>query len=230
MTKRIPGAALAALLLVTSVAAGDVSSFVNLGFSKDSAYFMFGQYGADLATGKPYAELYLVDTKKNDFVPKGSVRRVFDAALEAGQDTAGALYSLFGENAALAKTYKIDHLSPGRILYVLLDGAEPPTSLSFRDFKSGASYELAMKKSVSEGKDGISSSFGLTVQSTGANGTVKRVDAGNPDIKRKDVKDYVIRRVLLAPDDRTLVIIIEKSMTTKGDASVRSMVETLRLP
>ena len=110
---------------------------MNLGFSPDSAYFLFGQYGIDQAAGKPYAETYLVDNKRNDFVDKGVARRTFDAALEPGQDASGALFALVGDEESLVKKYKIDQLRPGRLLYVLMDGQEPPAISRFRDFKNG---------------------------------------------------------------------------------------------
>jgi predicted secreted protein len=228
--KRSILAAFAALVLLLPAAAGDIATFVNLGFSGDSAYFMFGQYGVDPATGKPYAETYLVDTKKNDFVRNGVARKVFDVRTEPGQDLSGALFALYGEALPLVKSCRIDPLSTGRLLYVLLDGEEPPASLSFRDFRTEASFEVTLQKSVSENKDSVTSSFGLAVSVTAKDGGIKRVTAGNPGIKRAGVKDYVIRRIIVAPDEKTLVLIIEKRMATKGDQAVRYMVETLRLP
>jgi predicted secreted protein len=228
--KRSILAAVAALALLVPAAAGDIATFVNLGFSPDSAFFMFGQYGLDSGGGKPYAETYMVDTKKNDFVKNGVMRRVFDAKVEPGQDVQGALFALYGENLPLVKSCKIDNLATGRLLYVLLDGEEPPATLSFRDFKTGAAYDIALQKKVSESKDSVVSSFGLAVSVTLKDGTVKRVTAGNPDIKRSGVKDYVIRRIIIAPDEKTLVLIIEKNMAQKGDQAVRYMVETLKLP
>ena len=41
--------------------AGDFATFQNLGFSADSKYFMFAQYGAVEKTALPYAELFVVD-------------------------------------------------------------------------------------------------------------------------------------------------------------------------
>ncbi len=49
-------------------------------------------------------------------------------------------------------------------------------------------------------------------------------------MKRPGVRDYVVRRVIVAPDEKTLVLIIEKRMTRKGDPSVRYMIESIRLP
>jgi Predicted secreted protein len=210
--------------------AGDVASFVNLGFSADSGYFMFGQYGVDQGTGKPYAETYLVDNGRNDFVAKGTVRKTFDAALEPGQDALGAIFTLVGDQQSLIKKYKIDHLRPGRLLYVLMDGQEPPASLSFRDFKTDAAYEISLNQSASEQKGASVASFGIAVSYTAKDGTTKRIVGGNPDIKRQGVKDYAIRRIIAAPDEKHLIFIIEKRTVEKGDAAVRYMVEALKLP
>jgi predicted secreted protein len=218
------------LAFAASAAAGDVATFVNLGFSADSAYFMFGQYGIDPKAGKPYAETYLVDNLKNDFVPKGVARRTYDSAIEPGQETTGAIFSLYGDQIDLVKKYKIDGLKPGRLLYVLMDGQEPPASLSFRDFKTEASYDISLSQSSSTAGSAITSSFGIAVSYTAKGGEAKRVVGGNPDIKRSGVKAYVIRRIFIAPDEKTLVFIVEKRTVEKGDPGVRYMVEALRLP
>jgi predicted secreted protein len=210
--------------------AGDVATFVDLGFSPDSSYFMFGQYGVDQASGSPYAETYLVDNKKNDFVRDGVARKIYDTKLEPGQDASGAFYALFADEASLAKKYKIDHLKPGRLLYILVDGQEPPATLSFRDFKSGASYEVALNQKAAEAGGSVSSSFGIAVSRAAKDGAAKRVVGGNPDIKRAGVKAYVIRRIIAAPDERTLVFILEKRMVDKSGGAIRYMIEALKLP
>jgi len=230
MKKRSLFAAASFLVAIIPAFAGDVATFVNLGFSPDSAYFLFGQYGIDQAAGKPYAETYLVDNKRNDFVAKGVARRSFDNALEPGQDALGALFSLVGEQQTLVRKYKIDNLRSGRLLYVLMDGQEPPAILSFRDFKNGSAYEVSLNQSSTELKGTAAASFGLALTLTAKDGTVKRVVGGNPDIKRQGVKSYVIRRIIAAPDEKTLVFIVEKRTVDKGDPAVRYMVEALKLP
>jgi predicted secreted protein len=229
MTKRSLLIAALTIALGAPLFAGDVPTFVDLGFSADSAFFMFGQYGIDSRASKPYAELYLVDTRKNDFAPRGVVRKNFDATLEPGQDTSGALFSLYASSLPLVKSYKIDHLKPGRLLY-LLDGGELPATLSFRDFKTGTSYDISLAKSVVDKGGGIVSSFGLSIAATDTKGGVRRVTGGSPEVKRAGVSDYIVRRIIMAPDEKTLVLIIEKSLSDKGDSSVRYMVETVRLP
>ncbi len=218
------------LVSLASAQAGDVATFVNLGFSADSSFFMFGQYGFDAASGKLYAETYLVDNKKNDFVPKGVARRTFDCAIEPGQETSGAIFSLYGDQIDLVKKYKIDNLKPGRLLYVLIDGLEPPSSLSFPDYKTGATFEISLNQSAAKSGATVTSSFGIAVSYTAKGGETKRVVGGNPDIKRKGVESYLIRRLFIAPDEKTLVFIVEKRTMSKGDPGVRYMVEALRLP
>ncbi|MCX7023557.1 MAG: DUF2259 domain-containing protein [Spirochaetes bacterium] len=220
----------AALIVVSTAAAGDVPELVNLGFSPDSAFFLFGQYGIDEATGQPYAELYLVDTKRNEFVPQGAVRKSFPTKLEPGQDPAGALFALYAEHVEAVKKRRIDHLKQGRLIYVLLNGAPQADALQFQDFKTQAQYGVKLAQSVVERNGAASSSFGISVTVTGKDGIVKRFEAGNPTYSRDGVAGYAIRRILVAPDERTLVFIVEKKLSSAKGAGYSYMVETVLVP
>ena len=54
--------------------AGDVANLVNLGFSPDGMTYAFGEYGITDQTYRSYAEIYIVDVAKNDFVKSGIPR------------------------------------------------------------------------------------------------------------------------------------------------------------
>ena len=191
---------------------------------------MFGQYGLEAGTGRPWAEIAVVDTKRNDFVPGTHLSKTFDTKVEAGQSPIGALFSLFADDLAKTKSAKIDFLQSGRLIYALVDGAEVPQTLEFRDFANDDAWQIAMLKSIKQDKDIVRSSFGLSIQKTAKDGTVQRLTAGNPDILRDGVKDYAIRNVIVGPDSHSVVLVIEKILDNKGDPSLRYMVETLRLP
>jgi len=223
--------AIVALMLafVSAAFAGDVATLVNLGFSPDSAYFMFGFYGLNVATDKPYAEVYLVDTAKNDFVSGGAFKGMYGAELQPGWDPAGGFYKLFSDATPMARKYRIDHLAQGRLVYLLINGEDGPDALSFKDFDTGAQWDVALKETVEEKAGAISSSFGLEV-SVESGGKKSSVKAGNPTIKRKGVADYTIREIIVAPDGRTVVMIIEKLVKSADGSSVHYMVETFRLP
>jgi len=222
--------AVVAVLVLFPLAAGDVASFANLGFSPDGSRFLFGQYGLEASTGNAWAEIAIVDTKRNDFVPGTHLQKTFGIKIEAGQSPIGALFSLFGDDLARAKSAKIDYLENGRLIYALVDGAEVPQTLEFRDFSTDDAWQISMLKSIKQDKDIVRSSFGLAIQKTAKDGTVQRLTAGNPDILRDGVKDYVIRNVIVGPDGHSVVLVIEKIMDEKGNPSIRYMVETLRLP
>jgi predicted secreted protein len=218
------------MLLAASMAfAGDIATFVNLGFSDDSTFFMFGQYGLDQGPNASYADIFTVDNVRNAFVPKGVLKSTNNAPLDIGQDGSGLFYNLLYENAANAKKYRIDHLNQGRLLYVLLDGEEPKSELSFRDFKTQAEYGISLGKKFIESGDTAVSSFSLRIEVVEPSGAVKRVDAGSPSIKRPGVTDYVIRRVILSPDSRYLVVVIEKKTQAPEGSSVRYMVEPVKI-
>jgi predicted secreted protein len=217
------------LALASTAFAGDVATLVNLGFSPDSAYFMFGFYGMDTANGKPYAEVFIVDTKRNDFVPGGIFKGMYGAELQPGWNPAGGFFKLFSDASPMARKYKIDHLSQGRLVYLLIDGDSGPDALSFKDFDTGAQWDVALKESVEEKAGAITSSFGLEV-SVGQDGKKASVKAGNPKIKRKGVANYTIRQIVTAPDGKTVVMLIEKLEKSASGSSIHYMVETFRLP
>ena len=63
MAKRL-SLGLAVFLAATLAAgAGDIAQFVNLGFSADSKYFMFGQYGVLQKTSTPWDPLASKSTR-----------------------------------------------------------------------------------------------------------------------------------------------------------------------
>jgi predicted secreted protein len=223
--------AIALTLLASPLWAGDVASFVNLGFSPDSGFYMFGQYGVDTQTGTPYAETFVVDTKKNDFVQKGTARMTYAVRPEPGQDPAAAFYALLADQgAAKIKEYKIDPLRQGRIVYLLVNGDTPSDALSFKDYKTEAQWEVQLRPTSVEVNGEVTSSFGITVTITAKGGSVKKFEAGNPGIRRRGVRGYALRRILMTPDEKTIVFIVEKRVVTKEGDSVRYMVETVRLP
>ena len=75
-----------------AASAGDIARFVNLGFSPDSRYFMFGQYGIQEKGSAPWAESYIVDVKANAFVPRGVHKVTGSQPVDPGTDGIGALF------------------------------------------------------------------------------------------------------------------------------------------
>ncbi len=208
--------------------AGDIATFQNLGFSQDSRYYMFAQYGAEEKTSLPYAEAYVVEVAANRFAPGGAEKATYKVPIEPGTDGLGALFKLLSESPQLGKRYGIDHVLTGRLVYILLDGAEPKSQLEFRDFQGKKKYRITLNQSSSGSGDSLKAAFHLVVTVEEPSGRITSHTVGLPDYWRKGVRRYRIKQVLLAPDDRSLVMVIEKEEQDSAGANVRYMVETLK--
>jgi predicted secreted protein len=230
MMKRLSVVLALLLTMPLALLAGDLATLVNLGFSPDSAYFMFGFYGYDGSTSKPYAEIFIVDTARNNFVNGGTFKGLYAVTPEPGWHPAGAFYKVFSDASALARKYRIDHLAQGRLVYLLMDGQDGPDTLSFKDFKTGSQWDITLTETIEESRGTIMSSFGLGITVKDANGRSVSVKAGNPHIKRQGVTNYTIRGIVLAPNGKTVAMLIERAEKLSTGTGIRYMVETFRLP
>lgn len=222
------------VFLAAALPAGDIATFVNLGFSDDSRYFMFGQYGADEETAKLYAELYAVDVRANRFVSSGSKKATYDEQIAPGQDGIGALITLYRDTIGIVQQHRINHMMSGRLLYLLVNGDEPKSNLKFRDFETGRAYTISLVQSSSGSGESLSSSFHINVTvEKGAKGSpqysLRQYTVGLPTYRRTGVANYRITQVLASPGEGSLIFVIEKEEVAKSGVNVRFMVETLQL-
>ena len=221
------------ILSAASLWAGDLASFVDLGFSPDGRVYMFAQYGVQAGALKPWADLFVVDVTRNSFVSGGKVSYTHDSPIVAGQDGSGALYRLIARNAALADRYGISFPNQGQPLYVALSG-ESSTSgetIEFRDFDSRRSYQARLVSSVEGSGRNMRSSFYINLESASDSGQRKTYALGDPDMKRPLIVSYHIKKVIIDPHGDSIVFVIEMKRQVEGGGGydIRYMVETLRL-
>jgi predicted secreted protein len=233
MNKRVFFLITALILAGSFLWAGDTAVFVDLGFSPDGRIYMFGQYGVQSGSLKPWADLYVVDVPANAFVPGGKISYIHDSPVIAGQDGSGALYRIVSRNTALADRYNINFLHQGQPLYVSLEnGIIPPggESIEFRDFEKEASFRAVLRATVEGYGSSVKSSFYIALDRSDRNGAVKSYVVGNPQIKRNNIVSYRIRKVMVAPRDGSIVFVIEmKKQNPDGSTDIHYMVETLRI-
>ena len=217
------------LLAITGLWAGDTATFVDLGFSSDGRTFMFAQYGVQSSTLRPWADLSIVDVPSNDFVSGGRVSYVNDAPVVAGQDGSGALYRLIANNASLAERYKINYCFQGQPLYISMNSTSSLETLEFRDFESGASYKANLVSFVEGFGPGLKSSFYINLEQTARDGSKKVYTVGTPQHQRPLIASYRIRKVMIAPQDGSMIMVIEMRRQDGADFDIRYMVEAVRL-
>jgi predicted secreted protein len=213
--------------------AGDNASFVDLGFSPDGRIYMFAQYGVESDTLRPWAELAVVDVPKNNFVPGGRVSYTHTGTVTNGQDGSGALYRLIARNGALADRYGVDYLRQGSPLYISLENSDKAGDggeiIEFRDFQAGVSYTATLIPTLEGGGSAMKSSFFINLERTARNGSKRTYTVGTPTVKRPLISSYRIRKVMVAPQDGSLIFVIEMKRPGDGGFDIRYMAEALKL-
>ncbi|GHT69383.1 hypothetical protein FACS1894110_18720 [Spirochaetia bacterium] len=222
--------ACALVLCASTLWAGDMASFVDLGFSPDGRTYMFSQYGVQSGTLRPWAELFVVDVPRNDFVNGGRIAFTHNSPVISGSDGSSAFYRLIARNAALAERYRINFLLQGQPLYISLDTNEvigQGETIEFRDFEAGNSYKASLMPLVEGSGNNLRSSFHITLDRVTRNGDRKTYMVGNPQIKRALVASYKIKKVVIAPNDGSVIFVIEMKIQTDDGYDIRYMVEAL---
>ncbi len=217
------------ILFASALFAGDVAEYVNLGFSDNSEYFMFGLYGIEYNTSNPYAELYTVKVSENRFAKDGVFKKIYPYSIQPGQDGSGALFNLLSKNRKSIDRFNINHINKGRIVYLLINGDEPKDVLEFRDFKNNGRYKVTLVQKQYGTEKNPMASFHIDLNVTDKTNTISDYRVGLPDYKRKGVLKYRIKQVMFAPNEKSLVFVVEKEMVDGTGPSIRYMVETVNL-
>ncbi|MDR1470869.1 MAG: DUF2259 domain-containing protein [Spirochaetaceae bacterium] len=215
------------LVCAAGAFAGDVASFVDLGFSEDGRIFMFAQYGVSESSLKPWAEMRIIDVRSNEFIPNGRFNYTHTDRIAAGQDGSGALFRLIARNAQEIERYAIPFLYQGIPLYIsLLDGHTPGgDSIDFRDFEGGVTYTAKIVPYTEGYGETLRSSFFIELHGIDKKGVSRTFTVGSPNVKRNGVLSYSIKKVLVAPNRLSMVFVIEMRVQNGNGPDIRYMVE-----
>lgn len=226
-----------ALILACSFStlfAGDVASFVDLGFSDDGKYYFFGQYGKTDKKFQGYAEIYQVDIAENDYVD-GGVFKIAPSAVTAGKNGYEVYEALEAKSYYYLKNYKYEKANIDHVLYILDDVNKTGTDeIIFTDFRGSNietpdSYHIRLVPTISGSGKNVKSSFYITVQKQNAEGkTISEMKVGTPSIVRKGVCNYKIERIFCDNEERKLIFIIEKMIEDDTGISIRYMIEAAK--
>ena len=210
--------------------AGDTATFVDLGFSRDGRTYMFGQFGVQSETLRPWADLFIVDVETNSFVSGGRSSFVHDRPIVAGQNGSGALFHLIAQNSTLAAIHNIDNTFQGKPLFISLDTRpdDPPGTIEFRDFENGSFYRASLVSRVEGSSSSFRSSFHINLERIERDGSVRTFQIGNPQLMRPSISAYHIRQVIIPPSSGSMIFVIEMIVRDGEHFDVRYMVEAVR--
>jgi predicted secreted protein len=208
--------------------AGDTATFVDLGFSPDGRIFVFAQYGVQSGTLRPWADLFVVDVERNNFVSGGRVSYVHDHPVLSGQDGQGALHQIIARNAGLSERHRVNHCFQGRPLYIAGDDSFVQAA-EFRDFASGDSYRAVLVQQHEGSDANLRSSFHISIERTLRDGSRRTYTVGTPQLRRPLISSYRIREVIVSPNGASMILVIEMIRQEGANTDIRYMVEALRL-
>ncbi len=236
----------AAFLFFASAAfsfAGDAAAFSDIGFSEDGRTYIFAEYGKTDKSFQAYAEIYVVDVAKNDYVP-GGVFRTNPSSATTGVSGKKAYDSLLQKSKPTISKYKYAPASPENLLYIRnasfgkITKPEPGNSsdrIVFQDFERSTDdtdvfFKIQMKQTVKgKGKD-VSSSYYIDMRMEDQDGRLLGSwKVGNPSYERKGVSSYEIEKIFTDPSGKSLVFVIQKTVEDENGTSIRYMVETVRM-
>ena len=220
------------ILLIFNTAtlkAGDSAVFVDLGFSEDGSIYMFAQHGVRADTLYPWADLFIVDVARNDFIPQGRVSYTHDKPIDAGQDGSGALYRLLITNAGMVERYGLSYPNQGQPLYIALPGdpAYDGVEITFRDFNADIAYRANLIEKINGSGKNVRSSFFITLESAGGDGDEETFTIGTPQLERAAIFSYRIKKVLASPSGNALIFVIEMKRHAENGHDIRYMIEAL---
>ena len=219
------------LTCVSTLWAGDTASFVDLGFSQNGNIYMFGQYGVLSPSLRPWAELYVVDVRTNNFVQNGRFSHTQNSPINAGQDGSGVFYWLIDKNASLTSRHSITYQNQGLPLYISRN-ENPPVhgeTIDFRDFISGKSYRAELVPSIIGSGQNTRSSFFIKLEARSANGQIRNYTVGTPHIVRPLIASYNFKRVLIDSSGESIIFVIEMKRVAGDGFDISYMVEAQRL-
>ncbi len=198
------------------------AQFWNMGFSNNSQYFSFSQFWVNPQNSQVASELYMVDTGRNDFVNGGRDSYQSQGSLSPGNSGRNAALHLFRKRTALFEQYDINNTALGRLIYLLVNDHESSNRVSFRDFSTDNHYTVT----INQRHNSRGAAFSIEAVVKYSDGTQRRLNIGLPNLYRKNIYNYRLAQVIVAPNERVLVFVIEQELDFQGSNRTRYMVET----
>ena len=209
--------------------AGDTATFVDLGFSPDGRTYIFAQYGVQSTTLRPWADLFVVDVTRNNFVSGGRINYIHSRPITAGQDGSGALHRVIAQNASIAERHNVNYNLQGKPLFIAMNDGIPGETIEFRDFENNISYRATLVPSFEGHGAGLRSSFVINLESTTQSGARRTYTVGTPQVRRPLIESYRIRQVMVDPQSSSMIMVIEMRQRADENFNIRFMVEAVRL-
>lgn len=220
------------VFMFAKIMAGDVAVFVNEGFTIDGKYYLFGQYGQTDVGFQGYAGIYVVDVEKNEYKDRGIFRTYPSKKTKniPGKTVYEALKTKINYEL---KQYDRKTTPTDDVFYIRVNSKDSKDEeIKLRPLGKNSTdkqtYVIKLKSKIE--KDENLSSFYVEFEKHDEDGNlIASQKIGHEEVKRPNIADYIIDRVILDKQNETVVIVIEKREKDKNDINIRYMVESAKL-
>ncbi len=241
--RRVLAAAFSLFALSAFSFAGDAAAFSDIGFSADGKTYIFGEYGKTDRSFQAYAEIYVVDVAKNDFV-SGGVFKTNPSSSTTGISGRKAYDALLSRSGSSIRNYRCTPAAPENMLYirnasggkiVKPEAGSSTDRIVFQDFERSTDdtdifFRIQMKQTVKGKGTNVSSSYYIDMRMEDQDGKLLGSwKVGNPQYERKGVSSYEIEKIFTDPSGQSIVFLIQKTVEDENGTSIRYMVETVRM-
>lgn len=216
-------------LVFTSVLfAGELSNFEIIGFNNNLTHIAFTEYGTN-NDAQPYASVFIVDLKRNEFVQNGTFKEVYPLSSSIEDDGKSAFYSEFLKASDSLKYYNINPLNNGDLIYILLDSEDVKETFSFTDYRTNYNYSITLQQDIQGVGINAKGAFTINLQVNKNGQSFSRL-IGNQGYYRASIALYKIRSIYSTVDNKSLVFVIETiSYDSDGESNIHYMIETVML-
>ncbi|MBL7005691.1 MAG: hypothetical protein ISR78_01270 [Spirochaetia bacterium] len=230
MFKKVISLFLIVFCLHTAVFAGDRAEFINLGFSRDSKAFLFGQYGKNESGTLLYADVLYHDLVSGENSSELSLSRTYPDSQRSGNNGLSALLMNLKEYNSMY-TVDIDYTQTGTTLYFQLPGQKTGDMISFSDYQVGTVYSVTFVMRPQVREPGTNTALAITLFQTLKDGTQNRYEAGSLIKPIQDVYDFQLKQVIVSPKRDYVVLVFQ---TTEYDidnntTNIRYYVDSMKI-
>lgn len=206
------------MLVSIPTLAGDAAQLRVLGWSSDMSKIGVLQSGVANKSGLSYAGLRLLDVASGNTIKDGK----FEASPSSqSSDDAAALLKVLDASSALRKKLGVDGSRPGTVAFDSADGA---SDVVVRTPIGPVKVRLVVIRTL--GPDGSPTAH-YNVELIGPAGAKP---VGGDWNAGQDAMDYTVRFVRLAPDEKSLLVVLAAAMPGVGGPSLRYVPLAARLP
>ncbi len=230
MIKKVVSLFLLVFCIQTAVFAGDRAEFINLGFSANSEFFLFGQYGKNESGTLLYADVIYHDLVSGENSRELSLSKTYPDSQRSGNNGLSALLMSLKEYNSIYNV-DVDYNQTGTTLYFQLPGQITGDLISFSDYQVGIIYSVSLVMRPRIREPGTNTALAITLFQTLRDGTQSRFEAGSLIKPIQNVYDFQLKQIIVSPQRDYVVLVFQTTEYDENNdtTNIRYFIDSVKI-